>query len=141
VEKDAGTLRQGHVQRGAAKVGIKPKKAKILPKADIEDLYVDQVKIWEKIGHIDPVTEHKIPGEYLALVRYTALAILEGERDPAAAVRTFMVKTGRWEIEGNAVDDSEDDINDFDEDSGYDDEEAVLKDEFEDAIEEEDDVI
>ena len=115
-EASAGTIRQGHIQRGAAEAGLMPKKARMLPKQDIRDL----VKSLEKmIGEspTDPVTGDEVPEENLILMRSMVQAILMGIRDPFVVHRNAMVEAGLWEVSddgGSDAAEAEDDNDDDD---------------------------
>lgn len=91
-----GHVKQSHVQKAAAKTGIKPKKAKFLSKEEVLAIYIDEIEQYLDGDQIDPICGEDIPADYVAIMRGTAQAILEGERDPLAVIRNFMVDDGRW---------------------------------------------
>ncbi len=115
-QENAGTIKQGHVQKAAAETGIAPKKAKVLPRPDIEAFAVQAGKLIGK-KTIDPICNEKVPDQALMFVQATADAILAGQRDPLAVVRTVMVKLDKWSVPDSASqDDEEDDADRPDED-------------------------
>lgn len=130
-ESEAGTIRQSHVQRGAAQAGITPKKAKVLPAADIGTVFIEGLEQYLEGDETDPICGEVIPAESVALMRATAEAIIKGERDPIKVLRSHMVNQGLWFISDeedeeeeelddeersarrDAFDDYEDDDNDY----------------------------
>lgn len=113
-EASAGTIRQGHIQRGAAEAGLMPRKARMLPKQDVRDLAHSLEKM---IGEspTDPVTGDEVPEENLILMRTVVQSILSGIRDPFVIHRNAMVEAGLWEVSDDGgsdaaeVEDDEDD--------------------------------
>jgi ParB-like chromosome segregation protein Spo0J len=104
VAVEAGTLKQSHVEKGAVAAGVKPRKAKMLPRGDVQEAYVTGVaELLGKRKVIDPVCEEEVPQEYLQVVKATAEAILAGDRDPLQVVRGLMVQAGTWTIPDDAV--------------------------------------
>jgi hypothetical protein len=142
IKEDAGVLRQGHVQRGAAAAGKKTRKAKILPKDQIEELFIKKLQLWEKNGHVDSASGHKLPRDYVTIMRMTAQAILGGERDPAKVIRDFMVDQGNWEVSESDDDGpSDDDLEGMGGDGDdYDEEGAELEEAFGGSIEDDRDI-
>jgi ParB-like chromosome segregation protein Spo0J len=106
---DAGTITATHVAKGAAKAGVKTKKAKMLPKDAIEALYVEKLEPLLDGESTDPICGKAIPAEYIAIVRATATAILQGDRDPLKIIRDFMVTEGTWQIPDGSTATAEDD--------------------------------
>lgn len=97
-EADSGTLRQGHAERAAARLGITPRKAKILPKEQIESLYVKGMTKFVAGGETDPICNEEIPGDLASIVRRTALAILNGQLDPLTIIREYKVENEEWTL-------------------------------------------
>jgi hypothetical protein len=120
-EAQAGQIRTSHIERGASASGVKPKKAKILPKEDIEERYIAGMEQYLSGEELDPVCEETIPGDLAAIVRLTAAAILTGQRDPLVIIRKYMVEQERWEEKR-----SEDDLDKGDDEDG----ESYLDDEL-----------
>jgi ParB-like chromosome segregation protein Spo0J len=118
-ESEKGQLKQGHVQKGAAKAGISTRKAKMLPRAEIEKLYVTSLEALTDGETEDPVCGEYIPGDMVALVQLTAQAILKGERDPLSVIRTHQVEQGQWEVDdaGSETAESDEEDDDSDDDS------------------------
>jgi hypothetical protein len=116
-EESAGTIKQGHVQKAAAETGIQPKKAKVLPRPDIETFVEKAGKLIGK-KTVDPICDEKVPDQALMFVEATAAAILAGQRDPLAVVRTVMVKLGKWSVPDTKEDDP--DAAEEDEDEAFD---------------------
>jgi len=117
---DAGNLTAGHVDKGAAKIDVKPRKAKVLPKAEILELYVKQLEPLLDGESADPICGKVIPAEYISIMRGTAAAILAGERDPLKVIREFMVTEGTWQIPETSTataDEEQDDEGSYDD--GY----------------------
>lgn len=126
---EAGTIRQSHVQRGAAQAGITPKKAKILPSAEIASVFVEGLEQYLEGDELDPICGEEIPAASVALMRATAEAIIRGERDPLKVLRSYMVDQGHWTLpdveDEEDLDDEEkvarrDAFDDFEEDDGGD---------------------
>jgi len=150
-EAESGRVQQGHVQQAAATEGILPKKAKVLPRADIQKCFVDNVELLlEEDGSvIDPVCEKRVNAELLHLVKATAHAILTGKRDALDVIRSVKVDAGTWalpetESDENELSDGESDEGEFDpdaydasedahEDEAYDDAQSLM-DNIEDGV-------
>ena len=121
-EGESGQIKQGHVQTGAAIAGISTRKAKMLPKAEIKKKYVDELESLTDGETEDPVCKKMIPGEVVRLVRATAEAILSGEREPLLVIRTHMIETAGWDVDGGGSDpNEEEDYEPVLGDDGYDD--------------------
>jgi hypothetical protein len=134
-ESQAGKIKQGHVQKGAVEAGVAPKKAKMLPRGDIETCFVTNVDSLLEGGTsvIDAICEKRVMPELLNVVKATALAILNGKRDAVEVIRTVKVAAGTWslpetddddgEFDPEAYDPDDDDDPDFDphEDEAYED--------------------
>jgi hypothetical protein len=119
-ESQAGQIRTSHIERGASATGVKPKKAKILPKEEIEERYITGMEQYLSGEELDPVCEEAIPGDYAAIVVLTANAILTGQRCPLTSViRKYMVQQERWQ---ERVAEADEEIGDGDADSYLDDE-------------------
>ena len=108
-EKESGQIKQSHVSKGAANAGISTRKAKMLPKDEIEKIYVTNLEFLGDGETEDPNCGEIIPGEVVALVRATAQAILAGNRDPLLLIRTHMIEYGGWEIADNGFAPDDDD--------------------------------
>lgn len=107
-KKEAGTIKQGHVKKGAATTGIMPKKAKPFDNDDIDATFVKGMVPYLDGGGIDEVTGQEVPPELAAIVRRTALAIIHRNRDPLSPIRGYMQSCGKW-----AKGDDESDDDDF----------------------------
>ena len=147
-EKNAGQLQVGHLQTAAAKLGVSPKKAKMLPRkqlvsmiAQLDDILSEDEAIY------DPESEEEVPREELNLMRAVSNAILHGQNDPMCIIRKFhdwggdcddcCADTETEEVEVDEVDvdeqdtplveeysdeyDIDDDIDVYDEEEEYDD--------------------
>jgi ParB-like chromosome segregation protein Spo0J len=97
-ESEAGTLKQGHVQRGAAKGGLTPRKAKMLPREQIDEKFIKDMTKYCTEDLADPITGEDVPCELASIVRRTALAIINGQYDGLAPIRDYMVENGRWTL-------------------------------------------
>jgi DNA-directed RNA polymerase subunit F len=97
-EAESGTIKQGHAHRAAATGGMTPRKAKMLPKEQIEELYFKGMAKFSGGGELDPICGEEIPGEYAAIMRRTAKAILDGVLDPLAVIRDYMVGNDLWRL-------------------------------------------
>lgn len=106
-EEDKGQIRQGHVHKGAAKAGISTRKAKMLPRAEIERLYVTELESLTDGETEDPVCGEYIPGDVVQLVQLTAQAILVGERDPLRVIRSHMVRSEKWDVDDAGTENEE----------------------------------
>lgn len=95
-EDEAGVVTQGHVQKAALKLGVAPIRGKILSRAEINS-HIEKLTEMISTGTVDPDTGKKPPVEYLSLVKRTLVAVLEGEKDPTAIYRDFMIANGYWE--------------------------------------------
>lgn len=102
VEIEAGVIKQGHILGASHNAGIRPKKAKMLPRPAIEQYYVDLIAAWEKKGKVCTVTKQQFPADVLMVMRMTAEAILNGCPDPACVVRKFMLDRGKWTLPSGA---------------------------------------
>jgi len=100
VEKDSGKINETHVHKGAVKAGLKPKKAKMLPKGDVQQCFVDNVDLLlegdEQV--MDPICDQPVPQEVLMVSKSTALAILGGQRDVLEVIRDVMLERGVWAL-------------------------------------------
>lgn len=108
-KKEKGTIKQGHVKKGAVIGGLQPKKAKSLDKADIEATFIEGMAEYLDGSGVCDQTGEAIPEDYAAIVRLTAMAIISGVRDPIHPIREHMVQTGTWELADSeeAVEDEE----------------------------------
>ena len=130
-ESETGHITTSHVQKGAAKAGVSAKKAKLLPKEEIEQYYVEALEEFLEGDGIDPICQEEVPGDLAAVVRLTALAILSGNRDGLAGIRQHMLDQGEWKLKkknrkrsDDDDDDDDDDDSDLDDDDDFDEEEA-----------------
>lgn len=105
-EADSGTLKQGHVQKGAAQASVKPKKDKMLPRGDVAEI-VEKVDELLAEKTIDPICEQKVEHHDLTLVKAVLQGVLSGERDPLAMIRTAKVSLGLWSIPDQLEDNEE----------------------------------
>jgi len=124
---ESGQIKTSHVQKGAAKAGLSPKKAKILPKEEIEECYISGMEQHLEGETIDPICGEVVPADMVVLVRLTALAILNGNRDALSVIRQYMVEQGRWQVRGGSEqDDPEQDDPEFDDDDDDDDDDSYV---------------
>ena len=117
-EKESGQIKQGHVQKGAAKAGLNPRKAKMLARPDVEDAYVNRLEALRDGQTDDPICGEPIPGYVVDLVQRTARGIIMGERDPLVIIRAHMVEEGEWDVPDGATDDSEEEYTPTEDDLG-----------------------
>lgn len=95
LEKEVGTIRQGHVMRAAAAQQVVPRRTKALDRDAIETFFIKRVT--ELLGRVDSVTGNTFPDEMLLAVKQTAEAITTGSTtDPAELVRRILVERGIW---------------------------------------------
>jgi hypothetical protein len=118
-EEEKGQIRTGHIQKGAAKAGLSPKKAKILPKEEIEEYYITGMEDHLDGESVDPICGEEIPADLAAIVRATAAAILNGNRDPLSVIRQYKIEQEEWTVK-KAKSDPRD--RDDEDDDDYDDE-------------------
>jgi hypothetical protein len=133
-ESESGQIKTGHVQKGAAKAGLSPKKAKMLPKEEIEECYISAMEEYLDGESVDPICGEEVPADLAAIVRLTALAILNGNRDSLSPIRQFMIEQDRWRVKKSKklIDDEGDDEDDEDdEEEAFLDEEGPSEDELE----------
>ncbi len=110
-KREKGTIKQGHVKKGATAKGLQPKKAKSLDEADIAAAFVEGMMPYLEGEGVCEITGEFVPAEYAAIVRKTALAIIERNRDPLHPIREFMVEMGHWSSpEGDSDDDGDDEV-------------------------------
>jgi hypothetical protein len=96
VDDNAGIIKQSHVKKAEIKTGIKPKKAKMLDKSDIELYFLEVMSSCAQRDTTDDETGEIIP-KHLADVVYRAVkAILEGNRDALSVIREHMYENGSW---------------------------------------------
>lgn len=99
-ESDSGNIKQSHILEGAKSAGVSPKKKKMLPKKDIKESYVDfLMSSIEKGGVVDEICGEDVPEEHLQIALRTAQGILDGESDPIAGIRDYMVESGCWGVQ------------------------------------------
>ena len=148
-KKEGGSIRQGHIDAAASRTGAKTRRAKMLPKAQIEEIQKHLAKATKKGGKC-PVTENDLPPELVTVASYVIEGIMTGERDWTAPIRRYMIEQGQWtppddsdEPSMSAVDVADKEeldelgdsmgLSDDDyEDSGWTDEEEHEADEYED---------
>ena len=110
-KSEKGTIKQGHVKKGAIQKGLQPKKAKSLDRDDIEATFVEGIIPYLDDEQIDEISGERVPVQYAAIVRRTALAIIGGIRDPLYPIREFMYEHGEWmmpsEKDGDIEEESE----------------------------------
>lgn len=97
LSEDAGKIKQSHIDKGAAKAGIKPKKGKPLSRQDIESHWLDKLDDWVINGGVCQVTGNDLPEDLLLVMHGTVKAILSGERDPSSVIREHYIEQGVWE--------------------------------------------
>ena len=117
-KSEKGTIKQGHVKKGAVASGLQPKKAKSLDKSDIETTFVEGIVQYLEGDGVCDKTGEAVPADYAAIVHRTALAIIAGVRDPLHPIREYMIEVGHWE---NA-EEVEADLSDSDEEEMVDEE-------------------
>lgn len=124
-ESERGQIKTSHVQAGASAAGLSPRKAKLLVREDIQKLYVDDMECYLEGDEVDPLCGDFVPGSLVDIVRRTAVAILSGQRDPLAIIRSHMVDNGDWELKTRGKKKRRDD--DDDEDDGDDDDDEEME--------------
>jgi len=130
VEDEKGTIKQSHVARGAAAANLSPKKAKMMPKEQIQEI-IDSLAALEDGETEDPDYGENIPADLVMAVRRTCTAILEGRHSPGLdIIRSIQIDLGRWD----AVD--VEDEEEFETDAELD---AELDEEFGDDFDDDDD--
>ncbi len=96
VDDNSGIVKQSHVKKAEIQTGIKPKKAKMLDKSDIELYFLEVMSSCAQKDTTDDETGEIIP-KHLADVVYRAVkAILEGNRDALSVIREHMYDNGSW---------------------------------------------
>lgn len=100
-KQEEGTLKTGHLHKAVARSGAAPRRGNILSKEDIEQLYVKDLVPFATNDKDDPVTGKPISPEHAALVRRTAQAILQGNRDPLSIIREYNISNGYWDADDN----------------------------------------
>lgn len=111
IEAKAGVIRQGHIEKGAYKAKVAPKKGSILSPAMLHECYIETTRDWLEEGRRDSVTNEFIPPEGVEVLRATAKAILSGETDPEKVIRYVMFKRGEWaNPDGEANEANEEDL-------------------------------
>jgi ParB-like chromosome segregation protein Spo0J len=98
VDADAGTIRQGHLQRGAVAASVTPRTAKVLTKSMIQQFLIDTPLKWAEIQKLDPHTHQPYPPDKLMVIINTAQAVLTGNIDTGGIIRKVMVELGDWEM-------------------------------------------
>lgn len=96
VMADAGTIRQGHLQRAAVATAVAPCTAKVLTKSMIQQFLIDTPSKWDEIKKVDPIVKKPYPADKLKTIIRTAEAVLSGNIDTGAIVRKVMVESGEW---------------------------------------------
>lgn len=117
-QSESGQIKTGHIQKGAAQAGLTPKKAKMLPKDEIEERYISALEGLLDGETVDPICGEEIPADLVAMVRLTAAGIINGTLDPLSIIRQYMVDQERWSVkdQDDSLDDEEDDEEEEDED-------------------------
>lgn len=121
IKKTAGKIRQGHIRLAKNATGLNPKKAKSLDKNDIEHTFIDGITPYLEGESVDDVSGEVVPAELAAIVRRTALAIVNGITDPLSPIREYMYDTEQWIRDDDGVatidefDEDQDDSDDDDE--------------------------
>ena len=87
LQKDAGKLKQSHIDKGAANAGLKPRKAKMLSKQEIENRYLKPLSKMISNGGKCPNTGKQLPLACLSVMHKTIQAILTGESDPTVVIQ------------------------------------------------------
>jgi hypothetical protein len=98
IEAEKDHVKQGHVDKAAAKLGLTPRKAKMLSKEQIEERWVKGLVKYVTGGKTDPICGDEIPADYAAILRRGAQAILNGVYDPLSVIRDFMVENDKWTL-------------------------------------------
>lgn len=99
LEEDSGVISQGDLQAGARKVNLNSKTPKQLTRQDISSL-IEKIDEWIDAGeYYDDHYKQEVGQDILQTVKVVALAIAEGERDPAIIIRKVMIATDVWEDE------------------------------------------
>ena len=96
IEDDRGVIKQSHVATAATKTKLSPKKAKILSKAQIQDLCIESLEGLSDGGTIDPDYYEKIPANLVLTIQETAKFILNSGRDPLEIIREVQTRLGVW---------------------------------------------
>jgi len=121
--KSSGKIRHGHIRLAKNATGINPKKAKSLDKADIESTFVEGILPYLEGETIDSITGEVVPADLAAMVRRTALAIINGVTDPLNPIREYMFDTEQWIRDDGDNVATIDDFNDDDMGGDHDDDE------------------
>jgi len=103
IHEGEGVIKQGHIAVGSQLAGVSPKKAKMLARSDIEQFYVDLLGNWQERGKECPILKLKMPEHVLKIMKMTAEAILNGQHDPAAVIRNFLIAQGEWTVPEGVV--------------------------------------
>ena len=114
-KREKGTIKQGHVKKGANAKGLQPKKAKSMDENDIAAAFVEGMMPYLEGEGVCDLTGEFVPAEYAAIVRRTALAIIERNRDPLHPIREYMIEMGHWQVAEN--DDQEETIEEEDDET------------------------
>ena len=113
-EAEAGQIKTSHIQKGAAQAGLVPKKAKMLPKEEIEERYISALEGLLDGETTDPICGEEIPGDLVAMVRLTAMGIINGTLDPLCIIRQYMIEQQRWEPQTDDEEDGDEELDDDD---------------------------
>ena len=133
VESESGKIKISHIQKGAAKAGLNPKKIKMLSREEVEEHFISGLEEYLESG-FDPVNEQDIPVDLVYLMQMTAKAIINGDRDAQSVLRQFMVEQGKWESECEDEAEEAESFQESDDDEDFEDEDVELDDEdFEDG--------
>lgn len=98
VDSEVGTIRQGHIQRGAIAAEVTPRTAKVLTRQMIDQFLVGLPQKWIEIGKVDQLVKKPYPPQLLKVVIATANAVLTGNIDTGGIVRRVLVEEGIWEM-------------------------------------------
>lgn len=106
---NAGHLTSGHAKRAGAKTGLTPRKPKMLDRDEIESIFAKGMTRYIANDVTDPVTGNKFPTDLACMIRRAALAIINGERDPEAVMRDYLVANGIWDVPATTQSQKEED--------------------------------
>lgn len=93
IEDNKGNLTSGHVESGASRANIKPKKKKMLSSKNVMEMIeeLDNMMLQEVA---DPISGYDIDSNHLKLVKHTLMSVVSGESDPLHSIRSF----NGWEV-------------------------------------------
>jgi ParB-like chromosome segregation protein Spo0J len=99
VVAEAGRVRQGHISKASAEMGVRPSRAKHLGDDVARQFYYDLPGTWLQMGNkADPITKNVYPAPILRLTRRLSDGMLKGECDLGRILRDHLVETGEWKL-------------------------------------------